>query len=87
MQDPNDTFATLKNQDTCNLLNNNAFNTNSEDLDAIISPIMARELHQLRQMILKCTRNSPTYTRSIPCKPQHLQISPTIVDIEVPKHF
>ena len=44
IQDLNETFITPKTKDVGNFLENNMFNTNFVDLDAGISPIMAREL-------------------------------------------
>ena len=87
MQDPNKTFTTLKNQDTGNLLNNNAFNTNSKGLNACITRIMDSELQQLRQMI----SSVPGIAQPIPeaSHASHMisRFAPTIADTEVPKHF
>lgn len=48
IHDPKETFTTPKNQDIGVFQNKNAFNTNFVDLDAGKSPIMAKELQQLR---------------------------------------
>ena len=51
INDLNEPFNTPRNLDSSNFLNNNTINTNSMNVDAGISPNMARELQQLRQMI------------------------------------
>ena len=51
IQDPEETSITLNNKDPCKFVNNNTFSTNSMDLYASISTIMAKELQQLRCMI------------------------------------
>lgn len=44
IQDLDEIFITLQNKDTGNFFENNAFNTNAMNLDARISPIIAKEL-------------------------------------------
>ena len=51
INDLDEPFNTPTNLDSSNFLNNNTINTNSMNVDAGISPNMARELQQLRQMI------------------------------------
>lgn len=63
IQDPNRTFVTRNNKDLGNSINNN-FTTNSIDLDIGLSLTMDKE-H---------TWSSSNGTRSVPHKPQDLQI-------------
>ena len=51
INDLNEPFNTPRILDSSNFLNNNTINTKSTNVDAGISPNMARELQQLRQMI------------------------------------
>ena len=48
INDLDEPFNTPRNLDSSNFLNNNTINTNSMNVDAGISPNMARELQQLR---------------------------------------
>lgn len=55
-QDPNKTFLTPNLNDPGNFINNITFTTNSMDFDTCLSPMMAKELQQLRKMISSAPR-------------------------------
>ena len=86
-QDSDGMFTNNANQNAGNPATNNTFFTNLADLDASISPQMAKELQQLRQMI----SSVPGVVQPIP------EVSPTthrisrfaapIADMEIPKRF
>ena len=86
-QDPSGMFTNNANHNAGNPATNNTFFTNLADLDEGISPQMAKELQQLRQMI----SSVPGVVQPIP------EVSPTtqrisrfaapIADMEIPKWF
>ena len=86
-QDPNETFITPNNKDTGNFVDNNIFTTYSMDPDTSLSPIMAKKLQQLRQMIFNVHGVVQHILEVSPTSYRISRLVPVITDTEVPKHF
>ena len=86
-QDPSGIFKDPGNLKTGNLSTNNTFYTNIADLDAGISPQMAKEFNQLRQMISSVSGVVQRIPEVSTASHRILRFANPIADTEIPKHF
>ena len=85
IHDLDETFNTPNNRNTSNFFNSNIANIDSMDLDVGISPIMAKELQQLKQMISSVPGIVQLIPEASPTSHRISRFTPTIIDTEVPK--
>ncbi|XP_023764672.1 uncharacterized protein LOC111913178 [Lactuca sativa] len=87
INDLDETFNTLTNLDSYKFLNNNTINTNSMNVNAGISPHVAKELQQLRQMILSIPGVVQPIPEASPTGHRISRFASVIADTEFPKRF